>query len=353
MAATIDQIEPTECVRVLSFDEGRVTWNEMLTRCATATLYHQNSWLELLVRTYGLRLHFVTLEEREQIVAACVLARVKSALLRGRFVALPFSDYCPPLALSKDGELRLLQALKRRTGPGAALEVRGVGIAAEEWQCIERFVNWTLSFEPGLAAIARRLSANFRRNLRRATREDIVVSRGAGEDYIRRFYRLHLLTRRRFGLPAQPWRFFRLLHHIFGPSKDIEVWVASRSKRDIAGIVLLKTGKQLYYKWGARLPGDDSSANHLLLWNAFEEYCRQAETIDLGRTDINNHGLMRFKKELGASAVSMPYSYYPRAPRHISAEALSGAHKVAATIWRKLPIAATRLLGGAVYRYLA
>jgi hypothetical protein len=214
MAATIDHTVQAGCVHLRSFDEGRAIWNEMLTRCATAALYHQNPWLELLVRAYGFRLHLVTLEERRHVVAACVLARIKNPLLRRRFVSLPFSDYCPPLAVSKDAELRLLLALKGRTLPGAALEIRGVETAAEGWQCVEHFVNWTLSLEPGLTTIERRLSTSFRRNLRRATRENVVVSRGAGRDYLRRFYRMHLLTRRRFGLPAQPWLFFKLLQEI-------------------------------------------------------------------------------------------------------------------------------------------
>jgi hypothetical protein len=349
----IDHIEPAGCLCVRSFDEGRAMWNEMLTRCPTATLYHQNTWLELLERAYGFRLHVVTLEDLRYVVAACVFARIKTPLLRRRFVALPFSDFCPPLALSEDAELRLMQAMKRRTYPGAALEVRGVGIPAEGWECVERFVNWTLSLEPGLTTIERGLSTNFRRNLRRAARENIVVSRGSGEDYLQRFYRMHLLTRRKLGLPAQPWRFFKLLHEIFAASNDVEVWVASRSGRDIAGTVMLRTGKQIYYKWGARRPGDDSRANHLLIWNALEEYCSNAESIDLGRTDIRNDGLMRFKKELGASASTIPYSYSPRAPQEISAEALSGARKAAATIWRNLPVSAARLLEQAFYRYLA
>ena len=353
MEPTIRTLKPAGCLRVRTFAEGRAIWDEMLTRCAITTLYHQNSWLQLLNRAYGFQLHLVTLEERDQVIAASVFACVGVPFAQPRFVSLPFSDYCPPLALNAEVELRLMQALKGRAFPGAPLEVRGVATTAEGWHRAERFVNWTLSFEPGLNTIERRLSTNFRRNLRRATRENIVVSRGAGQDYLSRFYRLHLLARRKFGLPAQPWRFFKLLHRLFAASDDVEVWIASRAGRDIAGAVILKTAQRIYYKWGARRPEDDSRANHLLLWNVFEKYCSNTESIDLGRTDVSNNGLMRFKKELGAHALSMPYSYYPQAPQLISAETLGGVSRTAANIWKNLPIPATRLLGRMLYKYLA
>lgn len=336
---------------MLPFEEGRAIWTEMRTKCATTTLYHHHSWLELLNRAYGFSLHLVTLEENRGVVAACILARTKTPLVR-RFVSLPFSDYCPPLSLDDEAAKRLMKALMERAFPAAALEVRGIG-AAEGWHCAERFVNWTLRFEHGLTTVERGLSPNFRRNLRRAVRENITVCRGAGEDYLRRFYRMHLLTRRRFGLPAQPWRFFKLVREIFGPSNDLGIWVASRGGRDVASVVLLSAGNKVYYKWGARRPGDDSRANHLLMWNAIEDHCSRAHMIDLGRTDTRNHGLMRFKKELGANATSLQYSYYPRAPNQVSAEALDGVHKSVAAVWSHLPIFATRLLGRAVYRYLA
>jgi lipid II:glycine glycyltransferase (peptidoglycan interpeptide bridge formation enzyme) len=214
-------------------------------------------------------------------------------------------------------------------------------------------VNWTLRVEDGLTAVERGLSANFRRNLRRALRENITICRGAGKDYLRRFYRMHLLTRRRFGLPAQPWRFFKLLGEIFASSTDLDIWVARRGGRDVTSVVLLSAGDKVYYKWGARRPGDDSRANHLLLWNAIEDHSSRADLIDLGRSDTSNHGLMRFKKELGAAAASLPYSYYPQIPNQVSAEALDSAHKSVAAVWSHLPIFATRLLGRAVYRYLA
>ncbi len=320
-------------------------------KCPTAALYHQHSWLQLLHRSYGFPMVIAALEEDRRVIATCVFMRTKNPFRRC-FVSLPFSDYCPPLSFDDEAKRKLLKALKDRPSSDATLEVRGIG-AVEGWYCHERFVNWALCMEDGPAILQRGLSANFRRNLRRASQENISVSRGSSEDYLRRFYRLHLLARRKLGLPAQPWRFFKLVGEIFAPSDDLEIWLANRDGRDLAAALLIRAGNRVYYKWGARQPGDDSRANHLLFWNAIEDHCTRSQTLDLGRTDISNTGLMRFKKDLGASAVPMPYSYFPRASGPVSAEALVGARKSVMRLWSVLPLFATRLLGSAVYRYLA
>jgi hypothetical protein len=91
----------------------------------------------------------------------------------------------------------------------------------------------------------------------------------------------------------------------------------------------------------------------LLFWSVIEEVAARARTLELGRTDVRNQGLMRFKKELGASATALPSAFYPRAPRQVSSESLNGGFALAARIWRRLPIFATALGGRILYRFLA
>ncbi len=116
--------------------------------------------------------------------------------------------------------------------------------------------------------------------------------------------------------------------------------------------MFLGDGDVIHYKWGARRTKNRSYANHLLFWNAIQDFARRARILDLGRADVRNEGLMRFKAELGASSVALPSSYYPRVPRQVSPEVLTGGHALLARIWSRMPMAATRLAGRYVYRYL-
>ncbi|HJU28155.1 MAG TPA: hypothetical protein VJ718_03235, partial [Candidatus Binataceae bacterium] len=70
-------------------------------------------------------------------------------------------------------------------------------------------------------------------------------------------------------------------------------------------------------------------------------------------TDDRNEGLVRFKRHLGAERINLPYAYFPRAPRNVSAEVPVGARRVVSRIWRRLPLPVARALGGILYSYLA
>jgi hypothetical protein len=335
-------------LRLWPFIEGRALWHELLNTSPGVTLYHRDTWLELLSRAYGLSLWLATLHQYGRIVAGCVFAR---APLSQRFISLSFSDACPPLAREPQAAHQMLDVLAKQAPSGRIYEVRGIGGMAG-WETVACFANWRLSLDRPLARIQSALAANFRRNLRRASQQAIRIERSSSLDVLRRFYTMQLESRRRLGLPPQPWRFFKMTRDSYAAEGNFEVWIASEKSQDVAGAVFLRDREVIHYKWGARRSNYRSYANHLLFWNAIEEFARSARTLDLGRADVRNQGLMRFKSELGASATPLPCSFYPRAPRQVSPEVLTGGRAILAGIWRRLPIFVTQLGGRAIYRFL-
>lgn len=337
-------------LRVRPREMAGEVWNQVVESSPSATIYHTDRWLDLLMRSYGMRLSLVTLEKGPETLAACVLARSKNPF-RARFVSLPFSDSCPPLARDDEAMNDLLQGLAIDQRFRAGCEIRGVD-AGKPWETLSCFADWRLDLTRPLSAIERALHANFRRNLRRATKLRVTVERGRGSEHVARFYWMLLETRRHLGVPPQPLRMFKLLQEIFNDG-GLEIWLASQDGRDAAGVILLQHRESLYYRWGARRLAAPSGINQLLFWTIIEESAGKFAVFDLGRTDIRNQGLSRFKRELGANSFVLPYAYLPKAPRHASAEVLNGPRKVLSQLWRHLPLPATRLLGAALYGYLA
>ena len=330
------------------FNEHRALWHELVKGSAEATLFHRDSWIQLLARAYSLSLWLATLKENGRITAGCMFAR---APLSKRFIALPFSDACAPLTREPEAAGVLLNELAARNDSSCAYEIRGIGGGAP-WKTLECFVTWRLHFDASLAGLERRLATNFRRNLRQASRQAVSIERGSSIELLERFYAMQLRSRRRLGLPPQPWRFFKFAQEIFGAEGNLEIWIARIKGEDVASLVFLRDGEVMHYKWGARRPYDQSSANHVLFWSAVEEFSGKMRMLELGRTDVRNQGLMRFKRELGASMTPLPSAFYPRAPRQVSAEALTGGFAIAAKVWRRMPIFVTPLAGRLVYRFL-
>jgi hypothetical protein len=57
---------------------------------------------------------------------------------------------------------------------------------------VDCFANWRLSLDRPLARIEKGLAVNFRRNLRRASRETTKIDHGSGIDLLERFYAMQV-----------------------------------------------------------------------------------------------------------------------------------------------------------------
>ena len=335
---------------MLAWDDAAPLWRTALTRFSGATLYHREPWLEALRHCYGLNLQMAGLFASGELRAAALFARCRG-LLGARLVSLPFSDHGEVLASDQDSRDALMRALAEAPGV-KAMEVRGVAGPAP-WVNVDCFLHWQVDLARSFERIYPTLGRQVKHKAKRARRERVVIERGTSLDYVKRFYELQLETRRRLGVPPQPFRFFAAVHQAFSRGGDYEIWFATHEGRIAAGLFLLRDQDTLYYKWSARREDGPSGASHLLGMSVIEEFAGRLNCLDLGRSDARNHGLNSFKEDLGGRSTSLPYAFLPSAPRHISSEVTSRPVKLARSLWKRLPLGVTRVAGEVVYRYLA
>jgi Acetyltransferase (GNAT) domain len=351
-ADTIDQ--PTELVRdgltMTPWHEGLPSWRAALGRFQGVGFFHCESWIEALRAAYSLKLEVATLHQQGDLCAAAVFAR-KKGLHSTRLVALPFSDAAEPLASNDQSRADFMRALIE-SNPRASIEVRGVA-GAGRWRNLDCFAQWSLDLGRPFSEINAAFSRTVRSGIKRALKEDVHIDCGSDASYVARFFDLQLVTRRRQGVPPQPFNLFSSVHDKFSRGGDIEIWLVTFQGRDQAGLVLLRAGDQLCYKWAARIEDGHPGANHLLVARMIEAHAGKAAAIDFGRCDTRNTGLVRSKADLGCIARPLPYAFFPKAPRHISSEVLSGPAKVLSSIWKRLPLPVTRVLGEILYRSMA
>lgn len=124
------------------------------------------------------------------------------------------------------------------------------------------------------------------------------------------FYRLLLVTRRRHGLPPQPRKWFKTLLECMGD--NVQITLARRGRVPIAAVLTLRHGPCVVYKYGC----SDQRFHNLggvpfLIWHMIEDgKASGAEWIDLGRSDLDNQGLINFKDKLGATRKLLTYYRY-------------------------------------------
>lgn len=357
MSATVIELERElemdvqvqDGLAILPFDQAKPLWDTALTRFPGATLYHRDPWLRALRRTYGMNLIVVALADSGAVRAIALLAR-SHGLLGTRLVSLPFSDSCEPLARDAGARAELMRRLVE-SRIARSIELRGASGPAP-WRNVDCFLHWRVDLERPFAEIQKTFGRHLKNKAKRARREGVTIDRGSGRDYMERFYLLQLVTRRRLGVPPQPFRFFDAVHNEFAPAGNCEIWFARHDGQDRAGLVLLRDGDELYYKWGARSDDGPPGANHLLTASLVEEFAQQAKSLDLGRCDSRNAGLVSFKSDLSGVSRRLTYAFYPAAPHTVSSEVLTGPAKLVSIVWKRLPLPLTRIAGEALYRFL-
>src|SRR5262245_32102727 len=347
-------------VRIIENPTEDPSWSEVLERHSAASIFHSVGWLSALKQTYGFEPFVVTTSPGPTLENGVVMCRVKG--WRRRLVSLPFSDHCDALVDGPD-ELSTILALltsevraarwrsmewrpKAVLGQAFELAARDSGLKPTGQYCLHK-----LDLRSGASEIFRRFhSSSTQRAIRRAERERLTYEAGTSDRLLTEFYRLLRMTRRRHGLPPQPLAWFRNLIGRLGDRATIHL--ASKGGQPIAGILTLSFKRTMFYKYG----GSEASVHHLggmpfLFWRVIQDAQASGfEELDLGRSDVDQPGLITFKEHLGAARSML--TYYRYAERQVVAPRRLWISRMARHVFAHLPDAPLDLAGRLFYRHL-
>jgi hypothetical protein len=326
------------------------------SRFAACSFFHRAAWARVLQQTYGFEPSYFATLTGEHIDTLLPVMKVDSWLTGRRGVSLPFTDYCDPLA----GDLPAFQQLFQqalsygRDRNWKYLELRGGQQFLGSTQPSQRFYGHEIALRQDEKALLAALSPAVRRAIRKAEKQGVTVEILKDGDGIQPFYSLHCRTRRKHGLPPQPFAFFQNLQkHILEAGSGVIV-LARLGAKALAGSVFLHVGQEAIYKFGAsdermlELRGND-----FVMWEGIRYYsARGFRTLHLGRTSLSNEGLRRFKLGWGAREHSINYFKYDlgKGAFVTDRDKAFGWHN---RVFAALPLGLARLLGAALYRHVA
>lgn len=292
------------------FDER---WMDMFHSHPQATIFHHPAWIRLISDCYGYKTAVFALIDGNKNVAGLPFMQVQSWLTGSRIVCLPFSDFCPPLAVDESSANRLV------TGIQNLLNQDHMPPIHVHWQLPQlRFVqsdgevfrHITLLSKSSEEVFNRLSKSRVQRHIRRAEKEGVKIVHTTTWNDMHIFYDLLLQTRRRLGVPIQPFKFFRLLWERLIHADMGFILLAFKDQQPLAGALFLHTQQTLTYKYGA---SDASSwryrPNHLLFWHALRWGCENDfQLFDWGRTDLTDIGLREFKQGWGSQEQILEYA---------------------------------------------
>jgi Acetyltransferase (GNAT) domain len=330
-------------------------WDHVIALHRDGSCFHSTAWARVLHQTYRHQPFYLQFFYRRRLAALIPLMEIRSPFTGRRGVCLPFSDSCEPLFFEPDivGFVRdrLLSFAQQRRWHH--IEIRGGRSLQLAPEPAPRFYGHILELNGDCTQMFGRFASSVRRAIRKADRSEVNAVTVRNREAVDDFYRLHVETRRRHGLPPQSASFFRNIYeHVIKPGVGFIV-LARRGSRTIAAAIFFRFGNNAVYKYGASDNRfQEFRANNLVMWHGIQFLVRiGVKKLHFGRTDCGNDGLRRFKLSWGTQEEVINYHRVDPSGRQCftPVRSDSGFHK---KVFGRLPLVFNRVAGSIIYPHL-
>lgn len=297
---------------------------------------------------------YFVLIDGKKLTCLVPVMEIKSFLAGQRGVSLPFSDFCEPIIPSRNAFQNVMSSLitfGEKHG-WRNIEIRGGEDVCGTMPASDSYYGHVLDLRLDEDEIYSCFRDSTKRNIKKALREGVEVKICNTPEAVREFYRLHCVTRKRHGLPPQPYYFFqKICDYVI--SKNYGIIVCAFHKREtIAAAVYFHFGNKAIFKYGA---SDNRyqllRANNLVMWEAIRYYCNKAyERLSFGRTDLDHEGLRQFKSGWGAEDKMIKYYKYD-IKKHAFLANEKSTFDFHNKVFRVMPVKLSKLIGKLLYQH--
>ena len=291
---------------------GGDQWNHLVSAHPGGTFFHSSNWARVLQQSYAHQPHYLAEMTGETPRALLPILEVNSSWTGRRGVSLPFSDDCALLRFGNANGSRLIDhALNIGRERGwKYLEFRGEIEGDPTPLSWKSYLGHEIDLTVGVNALFDGLESRVRRAIRKAEKAGLTTRLLDDLEATQVFYGLHCRTRRKHGVPPQPFFFFQhLCEHVLRVGKGFII-AAEHNGKVVAASVFVHYGRSAIYKFGASDPSSlGLRPNTLVMWEAIKWYSTNGySTFSMGRTAPGNEGLRFFKCGFGAKET--PINYY-------------------------------------------
>jgi len=330
-------------------------WDLLIGSHPESTFFHCSAWARVLSKTYGHKPFYLHLCRDGVSLALIPLMEIRSSFTGSRGLCLPFSDFCGPLAFGRPERRLLVDPLRAlaKERKWDYFEIRDQSALPSASTSSVQYYNHSLDLRPRPETLFANCFSSVRRAVRKAEKSGLTAKISQSWSSLRAFYRLHVRTRRRHGLPPQPLSFFRnIFTEVIEPGLGFIVR-ADLGSRCLAAAVFFQFGRKALFKFGASDPAwQQLRGNNLVMWEGIcflaESHC---ELLDFGRTSLANTSLRRFKLGWGVKEEIIGYSKWDTSAGAWveSCDHASGRHNA---IFSRMPLALNRWAGALCYPHL-
>lgn len=330
-------------------------WDDLLPQTPGYSFFHTSAWAKVLSESYDYTPVCFTVFENGKLAALISAMDIKSLLTGHRGVSLPFTDVCEPV-IDEDIQFQDVFEYVRDYG-------KQKGWKSIELRCGKRlfpdsptsavYLGHVLDLERDEAHIFKGFRKGVKSSIHKAIADGVEVKISDSLEALKAFYGLNCLTRKRHGVPPQPYLFFKKIHeHILSKNLGIVV-IASFQNKVVAGAIYFHFKEKAIYKYAA----SDKNyqllrPNNLVMWEAIRMYRENSKkTLFFGRTDIENVGLRTFKRGWGTQESLISYYEY-NLRNDTFREGSRKSPQFSNRILSKMPVPILNIMGTFLYRHV-
>lgn len=332
-------------------DDSR--WIELVNSHPGSDIFNHPAWMKVFAEGYKYKVFAaVKTGSDKNILAGIPFCEVNSITGSRYWISLPFSDHCEPLYRNKDDLMEVTDFTLRQAEINNIQQVRIYSWADNNlFNTTDHDINHRLYLENSEDIILGRMERSKRQGIARALKAGLKAELLSDQNSIERFYKLHLLTRRRIGIPVQPKKIFRLIYQNI-IMKDLGfIIMISKNNNDIAAGMFFKFNGRLIYKYNASdIKFLNYRPNNLLIKTAISYgISENYKYIDFGKTSSTNIGLRKFKLGWGTQESRLFCSTYPSLPENKNKRI---GMKLMNSLIKTSPALVCQLMGEVFYKFM-
>jgi FemAB-related protein (PEP-CTERM system-associated) len=329
--------------------EDEPEWDQFVHGSPAATFFHLSGWRQVIEQTFGHKTIYLVAREADRLRGILPLTHVKSFLFGNSLIS---NAYCVRGGIvTEDSAAR---DLLEREALRLAHELKVGWLEYRDGSYVQGstvrsgvYANFRRQIDPENEANMKAIPRKQRAVLRKAIATGL---RGEIDSTVDRLHDIYAQSVRRLGSPVYPRRYFQLLKQTFGKACDIVTVL--HHERAIASVMNFYFRDEVLPYYGGGL--EDARAlggNDFLYW---EVMCRAAakglRVFDFGRSKVGT-GAYHYKKNWGFDPVPLSYHLIPVRVHQIpDISPLSPKFRLAGSVWRRLPLQFTKLVGPMIVR---
>ncbi len=348
----VNNTEKNESNYEITEDVQQAEWNEYVDAHPMSSAYHDFKWKTVIEESFNHTCKYLAARSNNKIVGIFPLVAFKHPIFGTFAISMPYLNYGGPLTNHPEITSVLIDYAQKlqQDFNWEHIELRTT-CNSFSYPSESRKASMILTLPPTMDQLEDELGAKVRAQYKLADKHSPAIFFGK-EELLDDYYRVFSKNMRDLGTPVYSKDFFRNILKLFPDQATI---VVAKIKGKAMGTAFLFSYKDmLEIPWASTLKKANSYNLNMWMYKNILAFAIDSkhDYFDFGRSTLNA-GTYKFKKQWGAQPLQHYWYYLLEEGEELpQINPDNPKFKLAITIWKRLPVFLTNLIGPSIVKHI-